>query len=103
MTIKSSINIYAYNRATLLFPYLASIVCAAFAIAIGVSAFGINGKSQSTSFSSIVSTTRNKELDDLLANDTLGEKPLKRSIAKTRLRFAPSEGRGKVHWAFRVR
>ncbi|SLM36179.1 hypothetical protein LPUS_05651 [Lasallia pustulata] len=82
ITVTSPINIYAYNWKTLLLPYLASVVCSVVALLIGVRAFRINEKGMSTSFSSIMCTTRNRDLDDL---------------------FERSTGRELDHWAFRIK
>jgi len=53
----------------------------------GCSAYITNGVSHGTSFSTILTTTRNKSLDVLAKGHTLGVVPLDKAIAATTLRF----------------
>jgi hypothetical protein len=47
----------------------------------------LNGICHDTSFSSIMSTTRNKFLDELTLGYSLGAAPTPRAVSKVRLRF----------------
>ena len=103
VTIKSPVNFYIYSQWHLLLPYLASFACSLLAVSIGGYAFKINEKSQSTSFSSILCTTRNTDLDGLVGDNDLGALPLNTRIAKASLQFAAVERQQKAHWAFQLK
>jgi hypothetical protein len=57
------------------------------AISIGLYSFAVNGVSHSHSFSAIMTTTRNPDLDALSQGQSLGAAPLDRKLGNVRLRF----------------
>ncbi|KAL1626229.1 hypothetical protein SLS54_003064 [Diplodia seriata] len=105
-------NYYVYNWRNLLYAYLAAVVVALVCVSVGAHAYGANGYSASSSFSSIVFTTRNAELDRLADGRCLGARPMPREVERTMLRFGVlrEEGvgdggrrRGVPHVAFGLR
>ncbi|KAL1641360.1 hypothetical protein SLS58_006059 [Diplodia intermedia] len=104
-------NYYAYNWRNLLYAYLAAVVAALVCVAVGVDAYVANGYSASASFSSIVFTTRNAELDALADGRCLGARPVPREAKRTMLRYGvlreeEADGgrrRGVPHVAFGLR
>lgn len=81
------INHYVYNASPLLASYGAVLVVALASIAVGFAAIWTNGYAASTSFSSIVLASRNKDLDHLAQGRSLGARPLAKDIAKTKLKY----------------
>lgn len=64
-----------------------AIACSAFGVLLGLRALWLNGICHETSFSSIMSTTRNKYLDDLTLGYSLGSAPTPNAVKKIELRF----------------
>ncbi|KAK8157436.1 hypothetical protein IWX90DRAFT_324026 [Phyllosticta citrichinensis] len=87
ITVVSSKVHYEYNRTDLLIAYAAAVGVALVCISVGASAYFANGYSASTSFSSIISTTRNADLDRLVQGACLGAQPLPRRMGDMKLRF----------------
>jgi len=56
-------------------------------LVMGVYSFLRNGVVHSLSFSAVIATTRNPELDELWKGNSLGAVPLHREIEETRLKF----------------
>jgi hypothetical protein len=85
-------NYYFYGGTTLLAAYMSAVAVAIASVVVGFIALRRNGVSQGTSFSSVLMTTRNPELDRLVTGHCLGSEPLKDEIGKVRLQFGEIEG-----------
>ncbi|EMD96538.1 hypothetical protein COCC4DRAFT_150320 [Bipolaris maydis ATCC 48331] len=72
--------------------YAIAIACSAFGVLLGSRALWLNGTSHETSFSSIMSTTRNQYLDKLTLGYSLGAAPTPRAVRKIELRFGELRG-----------
>ncbi|EON69439.1 hypothetical protein W97_08699 [Coniosporium apollinis CBS 100218] len=86
--IRSARNEYSYRSRYLLLSYGIGILFTISGIAIGGFAYHSNGYSASTSFSTILLTTRkNPNLDELSEGQCLGKQPLAEEIGRIKLRF----------------
>jgi len=96
-------NIFQYDTLDLLLSYFLSALAAAIAILVALHALFLNRVSHSMSFSSIMRTTRNSDLDHLVREEPskchcLGAAPLNKSLKKTHLKFESADG----HTAFQI-
>jgi hypothetical protein len=82
-------NIYQYHPLYLLISYGVALFLSSIAAIVGFYSLHSNGISHSASFSAIVATTRNPELDSLTKASSLGADPPNTDIKKTKLRFGP--------------
>ena len=82
-------NIYQYHPLYLLISYGVALFLASIAAIVGFYSLHSNGISHSASFSAIVATTRNPELDSLTKASSLGADPPNTDIKKTKLKFGP--------------
>ncbi|KAL4960142.1 uncharacterized protein BDV14DRAFT_211835 [Aspergillus stella-maris] len=80
-------NFYTYNSRNLLLAYATSLGVSVACIIVGCLALWHNGISQSTSFSSILMTTRNTKLDSLAVGHCLGSDHLENEARDIRLQF----------------
>ncbi|KAK8209880.1 hypothetical protein IWZ01DRAFT_332530 [Phyllosticta capitalensis] len=87
VTVVSNANYYEYNRTNLLLAYAVAIVVALASTGVGVAAYFVNGYSASTSFSSIIATTRNPDLDQMARGACLGSQPLPKGLGGAKLRY----------------
>ncbi|PHH75450.1 hypothetical protein CDD82_4449 [Ophiocordyceps australis] len=87
VTVSPSRNFFAYDRFTLLATYLASLFVILVWMGIGAMALWRNGITSSASFSTILCTTRNHDLDLLAQGHSLGSDPLPDDIAAVKLKF----------------
>lgn len=87
VTVTAARNLYSYDKTTLLATYAASILVVLLWIGIGGIALWSNGTVSSTSFSTILLTTRNTHLDNLARGYSLGSNALPDEIADVRLKF----------------
>ncbi|CAG8909080.1 unnamed protein product [Penicillium egyptiacum] len=85
-------NFYTYDSRNLLAVYMAALGVTVACVAIGFLALRENGVSQNVSFSSMLLTTRNPELDHLANGNCLGSFELEKEIGETKLRFGEIEG-----------
>ncbi|KAL2861718.1 hypothetical protein BJX68DRAFT_223128 [Aspergillus pseudodeflectus] len=85
-------NYYFYGATGLLTAYMSAVAVSIVCVIIGLVALRRNGVAQGTSFSSVLMTTRNPELDRLAVGQCLGTEPLKDEIGKVRLQFGEIEG-----------
>lgn len=67
--------------------YAIAIAFSAFGVSIGLRALWLNGTCYDTRFSSIMSTTRNRYLDEVILRDSLGSSPTPHTLMKAKLRF----------------
>lgn len=87
VTVHTSTTLYSYNWRNLLLAYAVAVCAAAVCAAVGLDALVANGYSAETTFSSILLTTRNADLDDLATGHCLGERPLAKEVGRRRLRY----------------
>ncbi|EAW09041.1 uncharacterized protein ACLA_077880 [Aspergillus clavatus NRRL 1] len=92
ITVSSPQNFYNYNSRNLLAAYMTALGVAVACVVVGFTALRENGVSQSTSFSSVLMTTRNPELDHLLVGHCLGSDQLDKTVGKVRLQFGEIQG-----------
>jgi hypothetical protein len=99
-TISESKLLYIYNWVDLWVPYGAAIACTLGCVLVGIYALLTSGRSYSTSFSSIVLSTRDQSLDQL-ASEVRDYDPLPEHVAKTCLIYVrdPRVGSGYRVWA----
>lgn len=99
----TAVNRYSYNRQNLALAYGVGIFVALVGISIGAYSYFTNGYSASMSFSSIIFTTRNPDLDKISEGRCLPALPLGPELGKIKLRYGMlrSEDRvGHEHAAF---
>ncbi|THV54258.1 hypothetical protein BGAL_0031g00320 [Botrytis galanthina] len=89
ITTSDTRNIYVYHPLYLVLSYSIGFFLASLCGAIGLYSMHVNGVSHSNSFSAIMLTTRNPDLDILARGKSLGSDPLSKSIKNTKLRFGP--------------
>ncbi|KAL4791249.1 hypothetical protein BDV19DRAFT_381782 [Aspergillus venezuelensis] len=87
VTVSSAQNFYRYHSRNLLAAYVSALGVTLACVAVGLVALYNNGVSQSTSFSSVLLTTRNPELDRLAVGHCLGSDSWDRDTEDARLRF----------------
>lgn len=87
VTVHTSTTLYSYNWRNLVLAYAIAVCATAVCAAVGLDALVTNGYSAETTFSSILLTTRNADLDDLARGHCLGQRPLAREVGKRRLRY----------------
>ncbi|KAF4178548.1 hypothetical protein CNMCM8927_002918 [Aspergillus lentulus] len=90
-------NYYFYGRTALLGAYMCALAVTIACVVVGFFSLRRNGVSQNNSFSSVLMTTRNPELDRLAVGHCLGSEPLKGDIDKVRLQFGEVEGANLRH------
>jgi hypothetical protein len=90
-------NYYFYGRTALLGAYMSALAVTIACVVVGFFALRRNGVPQNNSFSSVLMTTRNPELDRLAVGHCLGFEPLKGDIDKVRLQFGEVEGANLRH------
>jgi hypothetical protein len=82
--------VYSYTARSLLAPYSAGAGATLLFVLIWFYALVDNGVSHSSSFSGILCTTRNPELDIIAKGQNLGILPLKGDVAAQRVQFGLS-------------
>ncbi|KAG4433198.1 hypothetical protein IFR05_011306, partial [Cadophora sp. M221] len=80
-------NVYRYDALYLILSYGIALLFTTLGISLGMFSFHRNGVIHSTSFSAIVATTRNRDLDGLSQGHSLGTVPVDKRLRRTRLRF----------------
>jgi hypothetical protein len=96
-------NLYNYSPLSLILSYGLALLFTIISVAAGLHAFHHNGVIHISSFSSIVATTRNPELDELSKGNSLGSLRHDERLRGTRLRFGALErgaGSGVEHVCF---
>ncbi|KAF5873500.1 uncharacterized protein Bfra_004961ia [Botrytis fragariae] len=89
ITTSDTRNVYVYHPLYLVLSYSIGFFLASLCGAIGLHSMHVNGVSHSNSFSAIMLTTRNPDLDILARGKSLGSDPLSKIIKNTKLRFGP--------------
>ncbi|TEY50434.1 hypothetical protein BOTCAL_0276g00150 [Botryotinia calthae] len=87
ITTSDTRNIYIYHPLYLILSYGIGFLLASLAALTGLYSIYTNGVSHSNSFSAIMLTTRNADLDILARGKSLASDPLPENIKNTRLRF----------------
>lgn len=82
-------NYYLYRPLYLVLPYGIALLFSSITAVIGLYSIYLNGVSHSMSFSAILATTRNQQLDMLTRGASLGAEPLNKDISEAKLRFGP--------------
>ena len=101
VTFTYPLNYYVYNAFDLWLTYGIGLGATLLCMALGLRAYWINGYSASTSFSSVLLTTRNRDLDELARGHEIGAQPPARELREARLRFGLlCERDGTAHAAF---
>jgi hypothetical protein len=90
-------NYYFYGPTALLGAYMSALAVTIACVVVGFFALRQNGVPQNNSFSSVLMTTRNPELDRLAVGHCLGSEPLKGDIDKVLLQFGEVEGANLRH------
>lgn len=93
ITTSDTVNVYEYHPFFLVLSYGIGLFFAAIAALIGIFSVYANGVSHSSSFSAIIATTRNSDLDSLTQGLSLGAEPLQTHIMEAKLRFSSLLGR----------
>ena len=99
-TVFSSENRYTYNWRNLIMAYGLGVLLSLAGVCVGTASYWRNGFSGSTSFSRILLTTRNGELDGLGEGRCLPSLPLGRELGGVRLRYGLLKRGGGEHAAF---
>ncbi|KAJ6261972.1 hypothetical protein Dda_2773 [Drechslerella dactyloides] len=87
-TVTTFSNVWRYEQRYLIIAYVAGLVAALMSLICGAIALGRNGLVSEISFSQVVATTRNPELDKLLEGNCLGKSDLQpRSLYGVKLRL----------------
>ncbi|KAL7941455.1 hypothetical protein V8C42DRAFT_335183 [Trichoderma barbatum] len=88
VTAWTPLNEYSYNPRNLYAAYGTGIFATLAVVIVGLAFIGASSHSYRSSFSTILRTTRNKELDILVPHgETNGAEPLSKPLAKTNLSF----------------
>ncbi|KAF9888266.1 hypothetical protein FE257_008835 [Aspergillus nanangensis] len=91
VTVYSPQNFYAYNRKNLFVAYIVAAGVTITCIAVGLFALWDNGVSHNTSFSGVLRTTRNPDLDFLATGYCFGSDELTKEVRRVKLRFGEIE------------
>lgn len=102
MTTHQVVNHYIYDRRTLLITYGIFFFVSLIVALLGLRAFLLNGVNCDTTFSTILLTTRNPDLDQIAEGHCLGAQPLSKDISGLKLRFGVLNGADAKHAAFGV-
>ena len=101
-----SINIYQYDSHNLIISYSIALFLTLLIICLGFYSLHSNGVAHSTSFSALITTTRNPRLDTLSRGHSLGALPLDKRVLGAKLRFGELNegggdwGAGETHLGF---
>jgi hypothetical protein len=88
VTITSPQNIYHYDSRNLIISYATGLAATLFAVVMGLMAIHSNGVCHSTSFSAVMTTTiGNRQISELSKGQSLGAKPLSKTVAEKKLRL----------------
>ncbi|KAK6512134.1 hypothetical protein TWF481_001026 [Arthrobotrys musiformis] len=87
-TVTTFSNVWKYDKTNLIIAYSVGMLVALVSLIVGAMALRQNGLVSEMSFSQVVATTRNPELDKMMQGNSLGRSDLKpRSLYGERLRF----------------
>lgn len=106
VTVLRPTNYYKYDWHNLLYAYLTATLLSLACVGVGARSYALNGYSASSSFSSIMFTTRSPELDVLARGQCLGAQTMPSDLRKTLLQYGLLQPRadGEMpHAAFSLR
>ncbi|KAF3908468.1 hypothetical protein ABW21_db0203593 [Orbilia brochopaga] len=87
-TVTTYSNVWRYEQQYLIIAYVAGLVASLVSLVVGAIALAKNGLVSEMSFSQVIATTRNPELDKLLEGNCLGKSDLQpRSLYSIKLRL----------------
>jgi len=92
VTILSTPNVYTYDSRKLLISYGCAIIATLGVVILGVVIFSMNGISHDTSFSAVMTTTRNPDLDALSIGQSISA--IGKELEETELKF----GANRIGW-----
>lgn len=87
ITVSTTQLLYSYTPSFLLVSYFIGVAFSLLIVIVGLYALYTNGVSYSNSFSGILCTTRNSELDVIAKGNCTGSKPLNEALASQRLQY----------------
>lgn len=87
VTAHSAATFYTYNWRNLVMAYSIAVGAALLCVCVGMQSLLANGYAAGASFSSILLTTRNPDLDHLAQGHCLGARPMPKEVGQTVLRF----------------
>ncbi len=103
LTISTTELVHTYNARSLLLSYSAAVLATILILLAGFHALWTNGISHSSSFSGIVRTTRNRDLDTWTQGHYLGSDPLPEELGKQKLQYGllriDDDGKGEASGA----
>ncbi len=94
MTISQNVNVYVYDSQKLIVTYGIVVIVTSTFFVLGAQAFHSNGTSYSSSFSSLLVSTRNPDLDDLVRGRIQGSQSLEEAIMKVKLQYGDVQNNG---------
>lgn len=100
MTFFNTQFVYQYKPRNLFISYGLSLLFTTVIVALGLYSLHTNGVAHSTSFSALITTTRNSELDQLSRGHSLGALPLDKKMMDVKLRFGELPGGDGTHLGF---
>lgn len=87
LTVTTMKLVHAYNARSLLLSYAVAIFATIIILVAGLHALWSNGVGHTNTFSALVRTTRNQDLDDWARGHCLGSDPIDKHIASQKLQF----------------
>src|SRR5688572_27202005 len=87
ITVSTIQLLYSYTPSSLLVSYFVGVAFSLFIVITGLYALYANGVNHSNSFSGILCTTRNSELDVIAKGNCTGSKPLNEALALQRIQY----------------
>lgn len=87
LTISTTKLVHSYNARSLLLSYAAAVLATLIILIAGLHALWANGVGHTNTFSALVRTTRNKDLDEWARGHCLGSDPVDKHIAKQKLQY----------------
>jgi hypothetical protein len=87
LTIRTTKLVHSYNARSLLLSYAAAVLATLVILMAGLHALWSNGVGHSNTFSALVRTTRNRDLDEWARGHCLGSDPVDKGIAEQKLQY----------------
>ncbi|KAH6614040.1 hypothetical protein C7974DRAFT_428483 [Boeremia exigua] len=87
LTISTTKLVHSYNARSLLLSYAVAVLATLIILLAGLHALWANGVGHTNTFSALVRTTRNKDLDEWARGHCLGSDPVDKRIAKQELQY----------------
>lgn len=87
ITVSTTRLLYSYTPSSLLVSYFVGVAFSLLIVIAGLYALYTNGVNHSNSFSGILCTTRNSELDVIAKGNYTGSKPLNEALASQKLQY----------------